>query len=255
MREHQCLFSFLFFRFQSFLYWERERERVYNIGYKKKRSQSLLIFSFFRRSSCGEYFLFYGLIDFMLFLVLAWRNGSFVSEIFFCLLLPGVLGFGSVCHEPCPTTDFLIIYFRWQEGVPTSVLGSQPIIWLLSSSPLARRSVRATICHPVSHSFSLRSPSTNICFSILTWICYFGIDPHSYDVLTVILWWLATVNSNPRIVVILFLSSQWDTSWHYIYVYIRYTWFGLVGFYGRSTIVGYLMPNPVYTYTLNIYDL
>ena len=133
---------------------------------------------------------------------------------FFRLLLPGVLGFGSIRHEPCPTTDFLIVYFRWREGVPTSVSGSQPIVWLLSSSPLARRSVRATICHPVSHSFSIRSPSTNICFSILTWICYFGIDPHSYDVLTVILWWLATVNSNTRIVVILFLSSQWDTTWH-----------------------------------------
>ena len=31
--------------------------------------------------------------------------------------------------------------------------------------------------------------------------------------------------------------------------------FGLVGFYGISTIVGYLMPNPLYTYILNIYDL
>ena len=29
-------------------------------------------------------------------------------------------------------------------------------------------------------------------------------------------------------------------------------WFGLVGFYGISTIVGYLMPNPLYTYILNI---
>ena len=29
----------------------------------------------------------------------------------------------------------------------------------------------------------------------------------------------------------------------------------LVGFYGISTIVGYLMPNPLYTHTLNIYDL
>ena len=28
-----------------------------------------------------------------------------------------------------------------------------------------------------------------------------------------------------------------------------------VGFYGISTIVGYLMPNPFYTYILNIYDL
>ena len=32
-------------------------------------------------------------------------------------------------------------------------------------------------------------------------------------------------------------------------------WFGLVGFYGISTIVGYLMPNLLYAYILNIYDL
>ena len=36
------------------------------------------------------------------------------------------------------------------------------------------------------------------------------------------------------------------------YIYIR---FGSVGFYGISTIVGYLMPNPLYTYILNIQDL
>ncbi len=29
----------------------------------------------------------------------------------------------------------------------------------------------------------------------------------------------------------------------------------MLGFYGISTIVGYLMPNPLYTYILNIYDL
>ena len=29
----------------------------------------------------------------------------------------------------------------------------------------------------------------------------------------------------------------------------------LVDFYGISTLVGYLMPNPVYTYILNLYDL
>ena len=28
-----------------------------------------------------------------------------------------------------------------------------------------------------------------------------------------------------------------------------------LGFYGISTIVGYLMPNPLYTYILDIYDL
>ena len=41
----------------------------------------------------------------------------------------------------------------------------------------------------------------------------------------------------------------------YIYIYIKYIGFGLVGFYGISTIVGYLMPNPHYTYILNKYDL
>ena len=40
-----------------------------------------------------------------------------------------------------------------------------------------------------------------------------------------------------------------------LYIYIKYIWFGWVGFYGLSTIVGYLMPNPLYTYILNIYDL
>ena len=33
-----------------------------------------------------------------------------------------------------------------------------------------------------------------------------------------------------------------------LYIYIKYIGFGLVGFYGISTIVGYLMPNPLYTY-------
>ena len=40
-----------------------------------------------------------------------------------------------------------------------------------------------------------------------------------------------------------------------LYIHIKYIWFGLVWFYGISNIVGYLMPNPLYTYVLNIYDL
>ena len=39
-----------------------------------------------------------------------------------------------------------------------------------------------------------------------------------------------------------------------LYIYIKYIRFGLVGFYVISTIVGYFMPNPLYTYILNIYD-
>ena len=32
-----------------------------------------------------------------------------------------------------------------------------------------------------------------------------------------------------------------------LYIYIKYIGFGFVGFYGISTIIGYLMPNPLYT--------
>ena len=39
-----------------------------------------------------------------------------------------------------------------------------------------------------------------------------------------------------------------------LYIYIRYAEFGLIGFYDISTIAGYLMPNPLHTYILNIYD-
>ena len=40
-----------------------------------------------------------------------------------------------------------------------------------------------------------------------------------------------------------------------LYIYIKYIWFGLVGFYIISTFVGYVMPNTLYTYILNIHDL
>ena len=40
----------------------------------------------------------------------------------------------------------------------------------------------------------------------------------------------------------------------YIYIYIHTLYmFGLVGFYGISTILGYLMTNPLYTYILNCF--
>ena len=40
-----------------------------------------------------------------------------------------------------------------------------------------------------------------------------------------------------------------------LYIYIKNMWFLLFVFYGISTIVGYLMPNFLYTYISNIYDL
>ena len=90
-----------------------------------RRNSPKVTYLIFRRGSTGESFFFYGLIDFRLFLILAWRKWLLcVSQIFFCLLHLEYLTFGSVSYEPCPTTNFFIIYFRWWEGVPTSVLGS-----------------------------------------------------------------------------------------------------------------------------------
>ena len=37
----------------------------------------------------------------------------------------------------------------------------------------------------------------------------------------------------------------------YLYIYIKYRVFGLVEFYGISTIVGYLIPNPLYTISVS----
>ena len=127
-----------FFSFVFSLSSNWERERVYKIVYKEKQSQSYLSY-----------------LDGFL-----WR----IFLLLRALLLPGVLGFSSVRHKPCPTTNFLIIYFRWREGVPTSVLGSQPIIWLLSSS------------FPCQATW-VRSLSTNICWSPL-WPTFF---PNSHS--------------------------------------------------------------------------
>ena len=115
---------------------------------------------------------------------------------FFRLLHPEYLAFGSVSYEPCQTTNFFLFYFRWREGVPTSVLGSQPIVWLLPSPPWSGDFVRATRCHP--------SQVTE----------YRQVAPIYHHALTVILWGLATVNSNERIAVIPLPSSQWDITWH-----------------------------------------
>ena len=157
-----------FFSFLSFSFKLRERERGYIILGIRRNGLKVYLSFFFRRGSCGEYFLFYGLIDFMLFLVPAWRNGSFVSEIFFCLRLPGVLGFGSVRHETCPTTNFFFFFFCWREEGATSVLGSPPIVWLLPSSfPCQATRVRSpskNIWFPLWPTFFLNGHSLTTCY-------------------------------------------------------------------------------------------
>ena len=145
--------------------------------------------------SCGESFFFYGLTNLFLFSILAWWTWVIRVRDIFCsssftrstwLLVPSTTN-----HVQKLT--FLLFYFRWREEVPTSVSGSQPIVWLLPSSFRCQAT-------------RVRLPSINICGSPLC-------DLHSF--LAVTLWWLATVNSNTGIVLILFLSSQWDITWHF----------------------------------------
>ena len=126
VHEYKCLFlTFIFLQI------ERERESgIQNLGIKENGPK--VTYLVFRQGSTGESFFFHGLIDFVLFLIMAWRTR--VSHVSVLLLsLTRSTGYGSSArYGPYSKTKFLTIYFRWGEGVPTSVLGSQPIIWLLS---------------------------------------------------------------------------------------------------------------------------
>ena len=77
----------VFLLFFSFVFLQILRERGYiKIGYKEKQSQS--------------YLSYLDGFPWRIFLLL--RTGG---------LLPGVLGFSSVRHEPCPTTNFSLYLF------------------------------------------------------------------------------------------------------------------------------------------------
>ena len=89
VHEHKCLSSFLFFRFPS--NWEREREREWYIKLDIRRNSPKVTYLIFRRGSSGESFFFYGLIDFMLFLTLAWRKWLLRVWNILRLPLPGAL--------------------------------------------------------------------------------------------------------------------------------------------------------------------
>ena len=164
VHDHKCLSSFLFLRFPS--NWERERGYTkFGIRRHSPKGTNLISLMEFR----GESFFFYGLIDFMLFLILAWRKWLLhVPQNFFVFFYPEYVAFGSVSYEPCPTTNFLIIYFRWREGVPTSVLGSQSIVWLLPSSfPCQATRVRSpsiNIWSPLWPIFFLNGHSLMACY-------------------------------------------------------------------------------------------
>ena len=117
----------------------------------------------------GESFFCYGLIDFMLFLILAWRKWLLrVSQIFFSSSSPGVLGF-----------------WFW-------LLRTLPNNWLfLFFSPTGRRChfrFRVSANHLASLSFPLVSSDLRLLSTIICW--YPLCDLHSF--LTVTLWRLAS---------------------------------------------------------------
>ena len=129
--------------------WERERERererewYIKFGYKGKCSQSYL--SYF---STGFQWRIFPLsrANRLCSIFLHWLEEPGVPRVSGILLSSTRnTGYGSSArNEPCSKTRFLIIYFRWGEGSPTSVLGSQPIIWLLSLSPSGVRWPKVT---------------------------------------------------------------------------------------------------------------
>ena len=130
--------------------WEREREWYTKFGYKGKMSPKLLILYFFRRGSTGESFLL-SRANRLCSIFLHWLEEPGVLRVSVILLSSTRSKMAMVrppATNPAQKLIFLTIYFRWGEGVPTSVLRSQPIIWLLSSSFLVSRFLRATRFHP-----------------------------------------------------------------------------------------------------------
>ena len=72
-----------------------------------------------------------------------------MSQIFFCLL-PGVNGYGSVCHEPFPITNISSPFFFRRRGEGCHFRFRAPANHLASTflPPWSGDCVRATRCHP-----------------------------------------------------------------------------------------------------------
>ena len=99
-----------FFSVLSFLQIERERV-VYKIWVWRSNSPKVT-YLIFRRGFTGESFFFHGLIDFMLFLILAWRTRvPRVSDILLSSTRNTSFG-SSARYEPCQTIDFFSFFFR-----------------------------------------------------------------------------------------------------------------------------------------------
>ena len=118
-----------------FLQIEREREWYTKFGYKGKWPQSYL--SYFSTGFHWRIFLL-SRANRLCSIFLHWLEEPGVLRVSVILLSSTRSKMAMVrlpATDPAQKLIFLTIYFRWGEGVPTSVLRSQPIIWLLSSPP------------------------------------------------------------------------------------------------------------------------
>ena len=120
VHEHKCLSPFLFFRFSP--NWERERERErereWYIKLSTRRNSSKVTYLIFRRGSTGESFFFHGLIDFKLFLTLAWRTWVPRVRDMFLSSPPGVMAMGLSATSLAQKLTFLMVFFADGEKVP-----------------------------------------------------------------------------------------------------------------------------------------
>ena len=112
---------------------ERERERVYKIWYKEKQPQSYL--SYFSTGFHWRIFLLSRANRLYAIFNTGLKNLGPLCPRYVFVFFTWSNGYGSVCHEPLPITKLLLVFFADGEKGATSVLGSQPIIWLLPSSP------------------------------------------------------------------------------------------------------------------------
>ena len=155
----------------------------------------------------------------MLFLILAWRKWLLQSEIFLCILLPRVLALAPSATSPVQQLTFLLSISADGKESPLPFWGPSQSFGF-SLLPLGQAIFLGLLDGTqVPFFFHQVTQYKHLFFNsdlgLLLWDW-----PTFFNFLTAILWRLATVNSNTRIVLILFLSSQWDTTWQYIYIYI-----------------------------------
>ena len=124
----------VFLLFCSFVFLQIEKERGYTkFGIRKNSPKSYL--SYFSTGFHWRIFL------------LSWANRLYAifntglknlgpsCPRYVFVFFTRSNGYGSVCHEPFPITNFSSRFFHQRGEGATYVLGSQPIIWLLPPSP------------------------------------------------------------------------------------------------------------------------